>query len=177
MLFCSKPSYWSPTFLSTAGTAVPVFLQPCLSSLKFFNQHYMSLSSPHPVWTSAGSSPTKVAMACVQAKLLSGRYRTQALCSHWQNGDRKCRMSEECSSDEDTTHILQHCPALRPTRDKLNSFTAKYCNTHSIIANIVVKHCHPVNFFVSFYLIALSSQKWSLLSKNMEKLSMTICST
>ena len=114
-----------------------------LTSLKFFNPNYMSLSSPHPVWTSAGSSPTKVAMACVQAKLLSGRYRTQALCSHWQNGDRKCKLSEACSSEEDTTHMLQNCSGLETTGKKVTSFTSKYCNTHPIIANIVSKHCHP----------------------------------
>ena len=33
--FCPKPSYWTQIFLSTAGTAVPIFLQPCLN---FWNQ-------------------------------------------------------------------------------------------------------------------------------------------
>ena len=28
LLLCPEPSYWSQTFLSTAGTAVPIFLQP-----------------------------------------------------------------------------------------------------------------------------------------------------
>ena len=37
---CPKPSYWTQTFLSTAGTAVPIFLQPCgLSQHKYQKRH------------------------------------------------------------------------------------------------------------------------------------------
>ena len=31
LLLFLEPSYWNQTFLSTAGTAVPIFLQPCLA--------------------------------------------------------------------------------------------------------------------------------------------------
>ena len=141
-------SYWELQLRAEAST---------LTSLKFFNPHFMSLSSPHPVWTSAGSSPTKVAMACVQAKLLSGRYRTQALCSHWQNGDRHCKLSDSCSADEDIIHMLQNCTALGPTRDKLRTFTSKYCNTNPIVANIVSKHCHPSSETYCQFLLDCSS--------------------
>ena len=44
-----------------------------LPSLEFFHPSYMSLSAPHPLWRTAGSSPTKVVMATVQARFLSGR--------------------------------------------------------------------------------------------------------
>ena len=30
LLLFPKPSYWAQTFLSTTGTAVPIFLQPCV---------------------------------------------------------------------------------------------------------------------------------------------------
>ena len=48
-----------------------------LKSLTYFHPQYMSLTEPHPLWTSAGSSPAKIAMATVQAQMLSGKYRTQ----------------------------------------------------------------------------------------------------
>jgi hypothetical protein len=56
-----------------------------LDSLVFFDPSFMSLTKPHPIWTTAGSSPAKVAMASVQAKMISGRFRTELLCSHWLN--------------------------------------------------------------------------------------------
>jgi hypothetical protein len=116
-----------------------------MTSLEFFKPRFMSLSSPHTLWTSAGSSPTKVAMATVQAKLLSGRYRTQALCSHWQNDGRKCKLSPDCNSDEDITHILKFCISLEQTREKLLNFTHSYCNDHQIISSIALKLCNIDN--------------------------------
>jgi len=47
------------------------------SSLTFFKPQFMSLTSPHPLWTSAGSSPANIAMATVQAQMLSGRFPTE----------------------------------------------------------------------------------------------------
>ena len=46
----------------------------------------MSLTTPHPIWTSAGSSPFEVKKATVQARMLGGRYRTCWLRRHW-SGD------------------------------------------------------------------------------------------
>ena len=129
-------SYWE---VKLRAEAAP------MTSLEFFNPMFMSLSSPHPLWTSAGSSPSKVVMATVQAKLLSGRFRTQALCSHWQNNDKKCKLSLECNSDEDIPHILKFCISLNQTREKLLNFTRSYCNDHKSIANIALKLCNIDN--------------------------------
>ena len=46
----------------------------------------MSLATTHPIWTSAGSSPYEIRKATVQARMLSGRYRTCWLRRHW-SGD------------------------------------------------------------------------------------------
>ena len=61
-----------------------------LSSLGFFHPEYMSLNKPHPIWSSAWSSPSEVSMALVQATMLSGRYRTEALASHWSPTSTGC---------------------------------------------------------------------------------------
>ena len=63
-----------------------------LPSLQYFNPTFMSLMSPHPIWTTAGSSPTKVAMATQQARLLTLRYCLEALCSHLTHGLGTCRL-------------------------------------------------------------------------------------
>ena len=85
-----------------------------LDSLHLFRSNFMSLSKPHPIWTSAGSSPYEVKKATVQARMLSGRYRTCWLRRHW-SGDPtgNCRIPG-CSG---MTGSLQHlatgeCPAL-----------------------------------------------------------------
>ena len=44
-----------------------------LSSLLYFKPEYMSLSKPHPIWTTAGSNPHEVSKAVQQARFLSGR--------------------------------------------------------------------------------------------------------
>ena len=67
-----------------------------LSSLKYFNPFFMSLSKVHPLWLTAGHSPFKVSMALIQAKMLSGRYRCGYLTRHWSNSDGTCKITPEC---------------------------------------------------------------------------------
>ena len=99
-----------------------------LPSLMYFKPAFMSLTSPHPLWLTAGSSPSKVTMATVQSLMVSGRYRTESLCSNWsKNKTGVCLLSPECSNTkEDIPHILKSCQALAKTRGKLISFTHEY---------------------------------------------------
>ena len=113
-----------------------------LTSLEFFNPSYMSLTCSHPLWRTAAASPTKVVMATVQARFLSGRYRTEALCSHWSsNKEGLCKLSTDCQTPEDTSHILKFCSALAPTREKLMNFTTSYCNSNPVVASLVQQFC------------------------------------
>ena len=121
-----------------------------LKSLVFFHPSYMSLSKPHPLLSSAGSSPAKVAMAVVQMQMLSGRYRTDSLMRHW---DRQvsgfCTFSLCCSqqeSIEDLQHFLQICPAFNQTRLDLQAFTELYLTRSNLppdIADIIRRLCNP----------------------------------
>ena len=126
--------YWENTLREEATS---------LGSLQYFHPEFMSLTTPHPLWTTAGASPTKVSMATCQAIMLSGRYRTQKLCSKWDNSTEHCRLSPSCQSPEDITHIIQHCQALDNTRNKLLAFTRKYCEDKPNIQEIVNTHCSP----------------------------------
>ena len=79
----------------------------------------MSLSSPHPIWTSA-RSPFEVRKAVVTARMLSGRYRTDRLSRHWtpSNPSGLCRLPGCVGLLGDLQHILLHCPALAVARAK-----------------------------------------------------------
>ena len=132
-----------------------------LPSLSFFSPNFMSLTTPHPVWWTAGSSPSKIAMATVQSWMISGRYRTQKLCSHWTaHGTASCLLSESCSeSDEDIPHILATCVALEKTREKLHMFTGNYCMNECItpsIRNIVTRHCTQLSATFCQFLVDCS---------------------
>ena len=115
-----------------------------LPSLHYFKPTFMSLLSPHTIWTTAGSSPTKVAMATQRARLLSGRYQLEALSSHWTHSSGTCRLSPSCASVEDIDHFLKTCSALHKIRENLFSFEESYSNSHPVILNIIQTYCNVV---------------------------------
>ena len=125
-------SYWEKSLREEAAA---------LDSLHYFKPCFMSLIRPHPLWYTAGSSSSKVSMACLQAIMISGRYRCEALCRHWSstNKDGFCLLSPSCSrtrSVETIKHILHFCISLQPTRDKLKLMTLKYCEKVPEISDI-----------------------------------------
>ena len=128
--------YWEQTLRSEAAP---------LTSLIYFKPNFMSLKSPHPLWITAGSSPAKVVMATVQARMLSGRYRTDYLCRHWsKNTLGFCLLSYSCSSTVgDLPHLLETCPALEQTRVKLRDFTRKFTLTIPHLSQLVQNFCSP----------------------------------
>ena len=130
--------YWEQTLRAEASP---------LTSLEFFKPSFMSLSKPHPIWSTPGSSPAKIAMATTQAQMLSGRYRTEKLCSNWsRHSTGMCLLSESCSSTaEDISHILVFCGALQPTREKLMRFSLDYCKSLPQVKKLVHQFCHPTN--------------------------------
>jgi hypothetical protein len=143
-------NYWEQVLRSEAAI---------LDSFVFFKPIFMSLTTPHPLWTTAGSSPSKVAMATVQAQMISGRYRTELLCSNWsKNKTGICLLSSSCSSNvEDLSHILSSCTALQPTREKLLRFTIDYCTEAPQISELVLSLCKPSSLLFCRFLLDCSS--------------------
>ena len=120
----------------------------------------MSLVSPHPLWSTAASSPSKVAMATVQAIFLSGRYRSEALCCHWtSNKSGTCLLSPSCKGIiEDVFHILCVCPALDQTRTKLQTYTSEYAEKVSPEVKLLLcQLCSPSYSYYSKFLMDCSS--------------------
>ena len=88
----------------------------------------MLLTASHPLWTTAGSLPAKVAIATIQAIMISGRYRREALCRYWSgNHHGFCLLSRDFQDlVEDLPHIVETCPALEQTRLRLKDYTNQY---------------------------------------------------
>ena len=81
----------------------------------------MSLTKPHPLWTTTGGNPHEVAKAVQQARLLSGRYRTNALMKHWNQSYTGQCSAPGCVATETIEHIIIDCKAYTETRHKLLS--------------------------------------------------------
>ena len=113
------------------------------NSLKYFCAEFMSLSKPHPIWTTCGSNPFEINKAVVQAKMLSGRYVTDRLSRHWtQNKSGTCSIPG-CSGQDlgSLEHLLLYCPALSDTRDKMlrlcQAVASEHEHLHFIISSVL----------------------------------------
>ena len=108
----------------------------------------MSLSKPHLLWSTAGSSPYQVSMATIQAIMISGRYRTELLVSNWSPDNNGSCQAPSCigaGHPEDLQHILADCGSLTKTRDTLQSFTRNYCQQLHPLQPIVQAYCSTSN--------------------------------
>ena len=90
-----------------------------LPSLKYFQPQFMSLTKPHPLFTTCGSNSYEVSKAITQAKMVSGRYRSDMLLRHFDP-----TKSGNCLTCDETVpgsleHLLIDCPALSSSRDVL----------------------------------------------------------
>ena len=94
-----------------------------------------------------GSSPSNIAMATIQARMISGRYRSESLCKHWsKNKDGFCQLSPSCANTvEDIPHILTSCSGHSTIRGKLIKFTLNYTSTVPAIQNLILSLCIPSN--------------------------------
>ena len=89
-----------------------------LTSLKYFKPQFMSLSRPHPMWSSAVNS-YQVNKCVVVARMISGRFRCGSLLRHFTPS---CTgICELCGLEiEDLDHILiPKCPHLQERRSLL----------------------------------------------------------
>ena len=111
-----------------------------LSSLTYLQPRYLSLCSPHPMWTSLDDNPYQARAACIQALFLSGRYRTERMCRFWsKNKDGICLLPS-CKNifvSETIQHVLLHCSGMNENRRRLKSFTDKIAVDKPVIQQII----------------------------------------
>ena len=99
--------YWHDSLVRQAAA---------LPSLRYLRCSFLPLGAgPHPVWWTCGSSPSAVRAATIQAKMLSGRYRSCWLRRHWTGESGACRLPGCGQVPGDVAHLLSaECPALQP---------------------------------------------------------------
>ena len=86
-----------------------------LSSLEYFKPAYMSLTKPHLLWTSCGSSSFETHKALITAKMLAGRYLTDSLQRHWTDNKAGVCLLPACKPLQvqgTLVHILLYCASL-----------------------------------------------------------------
>ena len=78
--------------------------------------------------------------------MLSGRYRTELLCSHWSDNPNGWCLTPYClgnNAQEDLDHILSACPSLNHTRRNLQLFTMNFAQLNPILKPIINTYCNP----------------------------------
>ena len=82
----------------------------------------------------------EVAKAIQQARLLSGRYRTEYLCRHWSRNREGYCLSLSCKQQqipETVQHILLDCNEYSQLREDLVSFWHK--TSHPIVHSLAIQ--------------------------------------
>ena len=128
-------SWWEQRFRGEANL---------LSSLAFFKPSYMSLTSPHPLWTMS-ETPYEVKKACTVASMLSGRYITDHRARHWsrtnpQGHCQLCLATHHPATPGSLEHLLLNCPVLAETRSTLTSHWSDYLSDKPALYAIVQHH-------------------------------------
>jgi hypothetical protein len=107
-----------------------------LSSLLYLKTRFLGLTKCHPMFRSCGSSPWQVEKATTQARLLSGRYRVEALSGHWVPWNRAglCTLPDcwntTMAHKGTVESLLITCPSLTTTRLVLEEFTSNLLQVH-----------------------------------------------
>ena len=123
--------YWTLQLRSEASS---------LDSLKYLNTSFLSLQFPHPLWSSCGANPFEVSKAVVQARMLSGRYRSDHLARHWtSNKMGHCQLPQCIGKNAPGTleHILVSCPSLSECRQKMSALWTTLCQENQTCARIL----------------------------------------
>ena len=161
-----------------------------LPSLQYLAPQFLSLSHPHPLWSSLDGNPYQTKAACIQALFLSGRYRSERLCRFWSQNVAGVCLLPACKKSEipeNVEHILLHCSGLSAERRRLEMFTSKYTHDKAPIQLITNTYLYlaPDNLRVQFLLdcsvlplvIAAYQTHGSVIHQQLYKISRTWCRT
>ena len=124
-----------------------------LPSLEYFDPHFQSLISPHPLLTTPGSNPYEVCKSVIQCKMKSGRYKTSLLSRHWSpsNPNGYCSAPLCIDTPESLEHLLVHRRYYSPTRSILSDLWTRSLSSVLTPFLIDILQAAPSNL-VSFLL-------------------------
>ena len=111
-----------------------------LTSIQYFKADFMSLTQPHPIWTSCGSNRFECHKAVTAARMLSGKYLTDWLQRHWTDNQEGTCLLPACAQAKaqgTLQHLLLYCPSLDHIRKKLFNLFTRVCMEDPIIFDIV----------------------------------------
>ena len=126
-----------------------------LDSLAYFKPQHMSLSSPHLIISSCGNNSYEINKAIIQMKMLSGRYRTDKLLSHFHpSNSPMCQLAcQDPESPGDLQHLLIHCSALSHRRSVLFDYWDSVVSTNHTCSSVVSQMRNaPYVIFMQFVL-------------------------
>ena len=115
----------------------------------------MSLKQCHPLWTSCSSNPFEVNKAVCQARLLSGRYRSDWSCRYWSRSNKNgfCVLCPDLSTPGTIEHMLVSCPALGDKRELLLSYWKQQAHNCPLLQDLLNNMVGaPDDVFVQFLL-------------------------
>ena len=114
----------------------------------------MSLIKPHPLWSTCGPSSYEINKACIQAKYLTGRFRTDKLLSYFSKKNSAfCQLHPEQEMIGDLEHHLVLCPVLQERRTLLFQYWDTLTSTSLACREIVnVYKSAPLKLFMQFIL-------------------------
>ena len=127
-----------------------------LPSLQYMQTRFLGLTKCHPLYRSCRSSPWELEKATTQARLLSGRFRVEALTGHWVPWNREGLCSLPNCWRTDHSHkgtvecFLLSCASLANTRAELGAFLSSFLKVNPGLANLV-RQCLAISA-VQFWL-------------------------
>ena len=121
---------------------------PDLTSLKFFKPCFMSLVTPHPLWSTCSSNPYEINKAVIQARMLSGRYITDQLSRHWTSNKTGSCLIPGCSTQDvgSLTHLLLHCTALQDPRNRMIELCLDVVKETPVIRDLIHDVLHNPDY-------------------------------
>ena len=124
--------YWEKHLRSVASSK---------TSLEYFKPAFMSLDSPHPMFTTSSSNSFETNKSTCQASLISGRYKTDYLSRHWvkENPSGFCVLCPGLMKPDTLDHFVLFCDALTPARTNVLNFWQFYSCKDDHLYNLLIK--------------------------------------
>ena len=114
----------------------------------------MSLLKPHLLWTTCCGNSYELNKASIQAKYLSGRFRTEKLLAKFSSSNSEfCQLHPSTETVGDLYHHLIFCEALQDRRQALFEYWKKISSENRTAYNILTEAiCLPPDIFLQFIL-------------------------
>ena len=110
------------------------------SSLEYFKPSFMSLATPHPMFTTCSSNSFETNKSTCQASFISGRYKTDYLARHWvkENPSGYCVLCPGLMKVDSLDHFVLFCEALTPARTNILKYWQLYSSKDDKLRNLLV---------------------------------------